>query len=500
MHQLKKQTTALLACICLLFSSCAGYGKSTQDLMNPPRLTPEQKAIEEALLASVVSGDISFKYPQSGNYRSAFIFQDIDADGQDEALVFYVTGTNDYARLSVLDRDESGNWQAGYELSGACPNVEFITFAHISGKQAPDVVVGWSDPDSNDRRLGVYSYQDKRLHSLLSGSPIYNAYLIDDVDRNNVDDLFLFTRNSGTREQAAWIHLFAFDGYSLEMVDELPLSTPLTDFAGVVAGRMSANSPERGIFIDEAQVGDSLVTEIFTLINGDLIPIVEQNMQPMVPASLTTTLVEETEQNGETAVEAEAAEATKTADTLTPEEQDSDDGELYSLYDLTRRPDTTALCADVNGDGVIEIPTAQALPGYEDPELADRLFLTDYNHLDGKTLHRIFSAVTNRAAGYQVQFPTAWNERVTVVSQPENNEWRFIEYNPDATNPLNDLSGELMRIRVVSRKDYQDKFLENYTVLATRGAFTYYGYIPSSSIGSLSPTMVQLQTQLFSLL
>ena len=78
-------SAVLLACLWAL-SGCSGFSSSTADLMRPPRLTPEQSAINEALTAAALTQTYTLKYPKSGEYRSAFVFHDIDGDGVEEAI------------------------------------------------------------------------------------------------------------------------------------------------------------------------------------------------------------------------------------------------------------------------------------------------------------------------------------------------------------------------------------------------------------------------------
>ena len=47
-------SAVLLACLWAL-SGCSGFSSSTADLMRPPRLTPEQSAINEALTAAALT-------------------------------------------------------------------------------------------------------------------------------------------------------------------------------------------------------------------------------------------------------------------------------------------------------------------------------------------------------------------------------------------------------------------------------------------------------------
>ena len=73
-------STALLF-ILLSLGGCSRLQASIEDLMSPPVLTQEQAEIRDALSAVSGENDIKYKYPQNGQYRSSFIFYDIDSDG-----------------------------------------------------------------------------------------------------------------------------------------------------------------------------------------------------------------------------------------------------------------------------------------------------------------------------------------------------------------------------------------------------------------------------------
>lgn len=460
--------------LCLALSSCTSFNPSATDLMRPPRLTPEQKAIDDALRASVISDPI-MKYPQSGDYRSSFVFHDFDGDGTEEALAFYSVDSSVYARVALLDYS-NGRWSAAYELPGTDQDVEFVAFANITDHTKEDIVIGWSNPVDADMTLGVYRYEDGKLVKLLkeSADTIYNSYLIDDLDKDGLDDIFLFTRNAGSRAKSSWIRQISFDGYTLDTVSSLPLSDSITDFAGITAGRLSKKDAQRAIFIDELLSDESMVTEVFTMKNGMLTSIIEQGMEPPYAE--------------------DGAEAPAESDLLMQE---------MTLYEQTRRWDTTSVCTDINRDTVIEIPTGEPMPGYESDEIynEDRIYLTRYNQLIDHALVSVFSAAINYTAGYRIEIPEAWIDQVTIVNQPENGEWRFIAYNSELEKPLEDLSRELARIRVVSQKDYQDQFLDNYFQLSPpRGLFSYYGYLPAQPNEPLSITEDELKNDLFALI
>ena len=458
---------ALMA-LCTLLSACSGFNPVTEELMKPPRLTAEQKEIDDALHDAVIASNISFKYPKTGDYRSSFVFHDIDGDCEEEAIVFYAVNFNDYTRLSIMDRID-GQWRSVCEKAGVDRDVEFIDFARISGRPQDDIIIGWSSAEREEMEMNVYSYEDGELESILDSNrsdTSYNAYLIDDFNADGLSDICMLSRDSGTRAQSSWIKLVTYDGYNVTITSELPLSESILHFAGTTSGQLTLANPQKAIFIDEMIGGGELVTEVFTISDRVLVPVIGYDLEY----------------------------AQEEGSELTEEEME----QASSLYEQTRRADETAICMDINGDGVIEIPTSSLLPGYEDADKeVDPIYLTEYNQLSGSRFHRVYAGVfnhSNRSGGYRVEFPPEWIGRVTVVNQSENGEWSFIKYDPELDEPLLGIAGELARIRVVSQKDYQDKFLDNYKIFETRGAFTYYGYVPPDSADpELSITLTELQ-------
>lgn len=449
----------MLAVLCALCCSCTGFNPLTENLMRPPKLDAEQKAIEDALMKSVISTNIVFKYPQTGGYRSSFVFYNVDEDEEDEVLVFYgAPELSDYARMALLDQRD-GEWYSIADIAGPARDVEFVSFADLTDNSASDIVIGWRSADQNESELSVYSCQNNKLETLLQKKGSYEAHLIGDFDRDGLQDIVLLTNNSQSTLESAWISLVTFNGISLSTTSSVPLSENIKSFAGVSSGKISLSGLNVGIFVDELLSGQELVTEVFTVKDDELTPIA-------------------------------ACQRADVADAL-PEP-------VIALYEGTRRiniatgsGETPApVCDDINSDGVIEIPGARLFPGYDEMDEAERLYLTEYRRISGTELVRVTAAAVNRSGGYLVEFPTAWIDNVTVINQIENGEWRFVEYG----DSLDDVSRELARIRVVSQTAYQDKFLENYTKFdPPRGVFSYYGYVPKAASSQLSITIGELE-------
>ena len=102
---------AITLCLFLL-GGCASISMNAEDLLVPPRLNQRQTMVEEALQATVSPSDILYQYPQRGDYRSPFVFFDMDNDGLQEAIVFYTHRLEDeMVRAKVLRTWRETFWQ-----------------------------------------------------------------------------------------------------------------------------------------------------------------------------------------------------------------------------------------------------------------------------------------------------------------------------------------------------------------------------------------------------
>ena len=424
-------TKNLFLCSCLLLlSGCSQLRLSAENLIHPPALTQEQTDISMALEKAVGVGGIKYKYPKNGDYRSSFLFKDIDEDGQDEALVFYqIESRSDSCWLNILDKVDD-KWFSVCDISS--PNseaeVDFIDFQPLLGDKI-SIVVGWADEYMNNKCAAVYDYNGEFLS--MNFSQEYNFLCFDDLNKDKQLDMIAVNCDPYYEESEV---ILISNRTNVQGKNELePTSTLLlphksSEILSVKCGMV--NNSTKAVFIDSvissSKKQRKIVTQAVAAYGKDLVNLL--------------------------------------------------DSEETFLSDSTIRT-TISVCEDINKDNVIEIPTVSSLPFYE--ENSEQIFLTTFNQLGvGRSFVPIKSCVINESHRYLVNFPEKWKNNVTVLSTPESNEWNFIRYseNPDEIPQL------LLRIKVYSAKDYHDKFeSEYYRLLGTQGLFEYYAHIPEGS-------------------
>lgn len=450
MHLRRLLLTGIILCTAYSLSGCSRIQTSIEDLMSPPVLTQEQAQIRNALAQVSGENDIKYKYPQNGEYRSSFIFYDIDSDATEEALVFYQSASKgDSTWINIMDRSDKGDWISVCETPApdATANIDFISFEHLTDSKTISLVIGWEDLRSN-KTVIAYQYLNHRLIPIFERD--YTEMSITDLDSNGSTDLVLFTRQA----QSTLVFLACQTDNGFETVDSFQLSRGIISFDSIQEGKVSKNS--NALFLDstiDLYETPVQITDVISVVKGeDGLPILINLL----------------------------------------------DDESKSLSQNTLRPAQNLLCRDIDNDGIIEIPTVAPLPGYESIFDEDSPFLTTYNLIgaNGQLVPKQ-SGVINTQHRYMIAFPEKWlNNKVSAVIQPENGEWTFFAYN----NTLDDTYVPLLKIRVYSAKDYHDKFDSDYfRLIGQKGLFEYYAYIPTSQ-GELAITHSELTKSMFFLL
>ena len=417
----------LLAAVCcaLCLCGCASpLPASPEDLLDAPRLTEAQYQVDLALREQV-GQDIKLKYPQSGGYRSAFTFHDIDRDGEDEAIVLHSPQSGGNAQITVMD-SRDGQWLVDKTFPGLSPDIDFIRFDPLGAQEVETIIIGWR-PEGGQKILAVYRYQDREFTML--GSEDYTQLVIGDLNGDGNGELLIVSSASGDRPYL--LYMGERSG-RLEELDSLFLSWYITSFQTPVIGEIAPGTA--GVALDAYDDQGDLCTILVRVAD-------EQLFLPL-----------------------------------------SEEDEL--LFDQTFRPGgaKSVYAQDVNGDGVIDIPTQWEPAGSDQLDEENRLVFTSFvNFLDQDPagFSTVLRAFVDPEEGYRLELPDRWfagSETVTASRQTGSNQITFFLL--DETDIAN-RSRELLRIQVVDLQAPPRQFdADDYFLLARRGGFEYYASLP----------------------
>lgn len=429
---------AFAATFCSVFMAGCSFGGSVDSLLSPPKLSEEQNAVYDALIRSA-GKDIRLKYPRSGEYRSAFVFANIDSEPDREAIVFYEkTGETEgggNVRINIIDRRE-GKWTSVYDHAGAGTSIDRILFSELGGSGRQSVIIGYTLL-SGERSVQVYDYEDGLLTSKYSDT--YSTMFTADLERDGKNELILI--RPGNQMKKASASLISIDSESGEAMEtsNVALDESATEFVSVASGYVGKETP--AVFIDGLS-GGQLTTEIIYSVDGQL-----RN-----PLYL-----------GES-----------------------------GLIEKTRRP-AGYTCTDIDLDGVIEIPTLSLFPGYFEDSAGTKLYSADWNIFDNYSITKKYSSFYNIGEGYCFILPSRWDGVVTAKRDSATGEVVFCKF---STNLLNS-TVELLRIAVASEEETGALLEEGYMVLKSNNKTNYLVKCPDIEDEPLVLTGTEISNSLY---
>ena len=149
---------------------------------------------------------------------------------------------------------------------------------------------------------------------------------------------------------------------------------------------------------------------------------------------------------------------------------------------------TGSVLADINGDGIVELPWSAVVPGSAGSSREETRYFTEYRTLQYGSYSTVAACYQNTTDGWRFILPPAlydqyWMDALTLSRRAETREVIFRRY----TGSLNETGEEYLRLRVVSAAEGTEP--EGYTLLATRGQFAYYAFLPAGS--PISMTQVE---------
>ena len=365
--------------LCLVLSGCSLFAP-VRELLAVPSFSAQNEAIKRAF-ESDYGIHVQYKSPISGPYLSSFVVSDLDSDGADEALVFFLpdsfTTTVHVAILDCVD----GTWQRTGELEGGGSDVYSVETIDLDADGLSEVILCWSTLESS-RVMSIYGCTDAPFSLVRLSEHAYTEKLAVDLDGDANTEIFTIDLYSAGGSQTAQARVLRKTESGISVLDKCDLDSKVSGYGGISVQRTDSGSV---LYVDAYK--------------GELQMITEVLCWQTQTASLRAPLLD--------------------SETLTNE--------------LTWR-DTSAPCRDVNGDDVPEIPCQrEPLENSEiwkdDVRLDRRLYITQWCAFRGDELVPVLETLVH-GARWMFTIPQTWQGRFTVRMDQDADKWTFYETDP----------------------------------------------------------------------
>lgn len=383
---------AILILSAVFFSSCTSPFNSAENLIAPPRLTGDNALLQTAFENAVMDkGEIILKTPASGNYRSAFCLDDYDADGEDEAVVFYsLKDDENTVYMNILDKVD-GEWTSINDIKGDGSTVESVDFIDLNNDNVCEILVSYSILDSkSNKRLSVYSNLKNGSDgfTFLAMEPYTQMYFTD-IDTDGYSEIALAYLDSTAEQYTSDLTFLKMDSEKETVYSfaKTTLYSENTGFAGITS---DVKDGICYLYIDEIASG-SYVTEIVYW---------DSNSQSLIKPV---------------------------------------DVDMLTLRNCPTARILSVTCSDINGDGYIEIPTAKHL---NDSKVTSRYneslnqqinLITWYAYTgSAQQFEKVKEYIRNSTDGYTIQLSDDIINSVSAVFDADNHSALFYYINSDS--------------------------------------------------------------------
>ena len=362
----------MLLALCLGLSGC--FMEPAEGLYAVPRQPQDFYHLQSAIENAMPAGG-SYSPPTNGENQQSVQLSDLDGDGTDEAVVYLRFQGESPLTVCVFARRGDG-----YEListvDGAGSAFDRVQYAEINGVPGSEIMVGRKVSDQVPQLLTVYTLKDGSLTELMSAN--YTEFMCCDLDANSLTDLVLLRADGDDQKGIA--EFYHWSEGQLFREREARLSASASAIKRMITGKMCKNVP--AVFVASEYEEGAIVTDVFGFIDG---------------AFTNLALPRDTENAVQTVRE-------------------------YYVYS-----------SDIDGDGLIELPTLHPLPSLPtDSSSENHALICWYNLLlSGKTEEKLLT-YHNYSGGWYLTVPKEWATKLSVSRA--GGEYSF--YRTEGFNPV----------------------------------------------------------------
>lgn len=420
----------------MFLSGCNVWTGSVDALLSPPKLSKQQQEIYQALTNSLDT-KISLKYPKSGDYLSAFIVANFDDEPTEEAMVFYektgITADETSLRINVLDQ-EDGVWKSVLDRSADGSEIETVIVSKLGKSDKISIIVGYSMLQG-EKQLDIYNYSRSDSESTLEEnlSDTYSVMSVEDLDNDGYNELFLITGNTvSSYAEAKVLKLDSNEQYNLTRT---AMDSNTTDYVQCL---YSVDETSKNIFVDSVLGTGTIETEILSLNPNDYRLNNVSSYEKVLSVS-------------------------------------------------TVRPSGYISC-DIDGDGIVEIPTITTFTGYENLPDTEQLKMTKWLTYQNKSLVVKYYGYYSINDAYFFSLPERWKDNVTIKLDNSRNDVVFYEYNGN----LDSSTKELLRL-TVGNEDNSELIQKNgYQLMHVNNGSYYFAKISKNVNSNLEISLAEV--------
>ncbi|NLO45709.1 MAG: hypothetical protein GX107_04295 [Clostridiales bacterium] len=422
----KAKMTAVMifsaALLTLIFSGCSFRLSGINELLKPPKPYGTNDELQAAFEESV-GGDVVFKAPVSGEFRSSFIVKDIDGDGSDEAIAFYSESSADTSVMISLFNYKGGEWSYSLTVTGRGCDVYSVDFCDMNSDGKNEIIISWSLFDSkSNKMLSVYDFSDGGKDLTEIAAEMFTLKELADIDSDGDTEILLLHLDSASENQTSVVKMLKMtDGGSIKLADKKYLDGNISGYVSIKTD-VAVDGRPLYIYVDATKGESQMITEVIYWDDG-----AKELAVPMLDR-----------------------------DTL------SNNASWRSVRLESR---------DIDGDGIIEIPAQTALAGdgapRGKPDTTSLFYMTSWLRIEDGEPVAVRQSFVNYSESVVFFIPFRLEGKISVTELADLDKWDV--YGPSKRGGGDEHLFSLIFTDKEVREQDGEVLFEGYDILAEHG-------------------------------
>ena len=185
-QRIQRMLTAVAGLLLLLSSSGCGFSFSPTDLYSLPQLPEEYTELNSSLNQLLESG-AEYAAPVSGSNIQPVQLEDLDGDGEEEALAFFRNSADEKPlKIYIFTAGKQGYEQAAV-IEGTGTSIYSIAYEDLDQDGRKELLVGWR-VNTDLQALSVYTLRSGEPEELVQGTS-YVKYAVNDLNQDGLWEL-----------------------------------------------------------------------------------------------------------------------------------------------------------------------------------------------------------------------------------------------------------------------------------------------------------------------
>lgn len=380
--------TSFIALLCglvflLLLTGCS---RAADELYALPKQSDAYYELQSAMDLALPVG-ASYSGPLTGSNQQAVQLADLDGDGQEEAIVFMKVPGEKPLKAYIFDRI-GDVYENTAVIEGDGTAFDSVEYVQLDENPGMEILIGRQLSNQVMQSLSAYACTEGRMAELMTAN--YSEFKVVDLDEDDHTDIFVLRLE--TEERSGVAELYRWHAGRMERAHEANLSPGVKQIKRILTGYIASGVP--AVLVASSVDEVSIVTDIFAF-SGPVLQNVTAN-----------------------------AEAGFSAQTV----------RSYNVY-----------AADIDEDGIIELPMPVALPSAAAGE--GTFWTIEWYNLgpEGERTRKL-STYHNYSAGWYLVLPEQWQDQLTICVDSSGatvfSKWNGYDQPPEPLLTIYGFTGE----------------------------------------------------------